>query len=199
MKTVHLIHGFNESHPVQHPNIAVLAPLIKRRGFNVHVHDYGEWDLMATRNNKNLARLIYPSIREGDTLVAFSNGAAIVAHLQAMPMRVATPRIVLIQPALSNKWVPNSYTQSVTVFWNAGDLATVAGKWWRRVTGIFPWRWKEKHHWGEMGHTGYVGSDPRYTQIRTDQPSGDLPAVSGHTHWDDDENRAWREVIANCV
>jgi hypothetical protein len=196
MRTVHLIHGFNETHPLQKPTIAVLAPLIRYRGCNVHVHDYGEWDLVATRNNENIARVIYPSIRDGDTLVGFSNGAALIAHLQKMG--VACPNIVLIQPALSNKWVPNSYCQKVTVFWNPGDKATVAGKWWRRITGIMPWRWKEKHHWGEMGHTGYVGKDKRFTQYDTTGVEN-LPNVSGHSHWDDDENRAWREFIVSKV
>jgi len=198
MQTVHLIHGFNEEHAVQRPNITVLKPLLRSRGYRVRVHDYGEWDLLATRNNYNLARLIFPYITDGDTLIGFSNGAALVAHLQAMG--VCTPNIVLIQPALANTWRPNTMTKKVTVFWNPGDIATVAGKWWRRVTGILPWRWQEKHKWGEMGHTGYVGNDPRYTQYRTDDGSvAEMPEVSGHGRWSAPQNRPWREFIISHV
>jgi hypothetical protein len=198
MQTVHLIHGFNEEHAVQRPNITVLKPLLRSRGYRVRVHDYGEWDLLATRNNKNLARLIFPHVADGDTLIGFSNGAALVAHLQEMG--VCTPNIVLIQPALANTWRPNTMTKKVTVFWNPGDIATVAGKWWRRVTGILPWRWQEKHKWGEMGHTGYVGNDPRYTQYRTDDGSvPKLPEVSGHGRWSAPQNRPWREFIISHV
>lgn len=198
-RTVHLIHGFNEEHPIQKPRISVLAPLIKRRGYDVMIHDYGKLALLETTANDNLARLIYPHVKPGDTLVGFSNGAALIAHLQFMG--VETPNIVLIQPALGNHWVPNPYTQRITVFWNSGDVATVAGKWWHNITGVFPWRWKKgaRHAWGAMGHTGYVGKDKRYVQYRTNSGQLDLPVVSGHTHWDDDENRVWREIITSCV
>lgn len=99
MRTVHLIHGFNEKHPVQKPSVAVLAPSIRARGHAARVHDYGHWDLVATRNNHNLARLIYPQVKPGDTLVGFSNGAAIIDQLQRLGVEAS--RIVLIQPALA--------------------------------------------------------------------------------------------------
>ena len=121
-RTAHLIHGFNEGHKVQRPKIAVLVPLIKARGLNVMIHDYGDWDLIATRNNVCLARLIFPHIKDGDTLVGFSNGAALVAHLEALG--VSAKRVILIQPALANQWTPNAKTRDIVVFWNTGDMAT---------------------------------------------------------------------------
>jgi len=194
MRTIHLIHGFNETHPIQKPSIACLKPMLCHRGFKVMIHDYGKLNLVETTANNNLARLIYPHVADGDTLIGFSNGAAIVAHLQSMGAR--TPKIILIQPALSNTWRPNSSCMSVSVLWNPHDLATLAGKWYRRFTGLMPWRWQDKHHWGEMGHTGYVGGDMRYLQYQTDATE-DMPVVAGHSDWALPKNRDWWELIAN--
>jgi len=202
MKTVHLIHGFNERHKVGEPKIAVLRDAIEKAGHICRVHDYGHWDLVATRNNSNLARLILPSVGMGDTLVGFSNGAALIAHL----CRLGAPvrRIVLIQPALAKKWKPPASVERWAVFHNAGDLATVAGKHWRRVTGVLPWRWQQKHHWGEMGNTGFAGTDDRVVQYATDVDSikvaaGELPKVSGHSAWAHKKNAAWWDFIISHV
>lgn len=193
-KRVHLIHGFNERHKVGEPRISVLKEAIEARGFECRVHDYGHWDLIATRNNSNLARVILPSIKEGDTLIGFSNGAAIIAHL----CRLGAPidKIIFIQPALSKKWAPPKRVKCWTVFYNKGDLATVAGKHWRRVTGVLPWRWQQRHHWGEMGNTGYKGKDTRVIQYRTDKVvSPDLPLVTGHSGWARAKSAKWWEFI----
>ena len=160
------------------------------------VHDYGYWDLVATRNNKNLARLIRGHIEHGDTLVGFSNGAAVIAHLQQM--RVQCPRITLIQPALAKKWTPNAYCDNVQVYWNNSDKATVAGKWWRRATGFLPWRWQERHKWGEMGSTGYVGHDARFHQYDTENTLH-MPVLSGHGTWQKANQYKWQGFIAERI
>lgn len=209
-RTVHLIHGFNEHHKKQRPKMIVLEPLIAALGLNVMIHDYGHWDLVATRNNDNLARLIFPHINEGDTLVGFSNGAAIIAHLERLGVRAK--RIVLIQPALAKTWTPNKFTRSIAVFWNEGDRATIAGKWWRRLTGFLPWRWQDRHNWGEMGNTGYRGYDERYVQYQTDAVGDDAhqqvkhqrhqqvpPKVSGHSTWTKPKSSPWWEIIVSHV
>jgi len=194
MRTVHLIHGFNERHDIQQPKLACLAPWLRNRGLSVMVHDYGHWDLIATRNNENLARLIYPHVRPGDSIIAFSNGAAITAHLQAMD--VVAPKIVFVQPAIKKDWVPNRHCEDITVFWNPGDTATIGGKWYRRATSILPWRWQARHNWGEMGHTGFTGDDDRYVQVQTDDTHG-MPVASGHAAWAKTANRQWRKAIAD--
>ena len=170
----------------------MLVPLLERDGHKVMVHDYGELHLLETTANDNIARLIYPSIRSGDTLVGFSNGAAIISHLQ--DMGVETPRIVLIQPALNNEWVPNKHTERVAVFWNPGDIATKAGKWYRRLTTLFPWNWRKPHRWGEMGSTGYVGKDKRFVQYNTK-----TYGVAGHSDWSLPANLVLRELIVSYV
>lgn len=199
MRTVHLIHGFNERHKVQQPRLCVLIDDIKKRKLNYMVHDYGHWDLVATRNNANIARLIYPHVKPGDTLVGFSNGAAIIAHL--LRLGVEVDKLVLIQPALSKKWTPPVSVSQVTVFYNEGDLATIAGKWWRRATGFLPWRWQDRHNWGEMGHTGYTGKDERFFQYKTDNASvahhASAPEVSGHGSWTHKKNAAWWKVMVS--
>lgn len=210
MRTIHLIHGFNEHHKLQRPKITVLKKLIESKGLPVMIHDYGTWDLVATRNNDNLARLIYPHVKDGDTLVGFSNGAALIAHLERLGVRAK--RIVLIQPALAKTWTPNHFTRNITVFWNTGDRATIAGKWWRRLTGFLPWRWQDRHNWGEMGNTGYTGTDDRYIQYRTDATGDDAhqqlvhqenqqlpPKASGHSAWTRPRNAAWWEIIVSHV
>lgn len=209
-RTVHLIHGFRERHKVQRPKMIVLKSLIEAKGLQVMVHDYGFFDLVATRNNENIARLIYPHVKDGDTLVGFSNGAALIAHLERLGVRAK--RIVLIQPALAKTWTPNHFARNITVFWNTGDRATIAGKWWRRLTGLLPWRWQDRHNWGEMGHTGYTGNDDRYIQYQTDATADDakrqqqqhknqvlLPNASGHGAWAKHKNAAWWEIIVSHV
>ena len=205
MRTVHLIHGFNERHKLQRPKLIVLGDELQGRGFDVRVHDYGHWDLVATRNNSNLARLIFPSIEDGDTLIGFSNGAALIAHL--LRLGAKPKRVVLIQPALGKRWKPPACVKHITVFHNEGDMATVAGKWWRRATSLLPWRWQEKHNWGEMGHTGYIGDDKRFVQYKTDEPSRshvtdewsrlDLPKARGHSGWSYRKNAAWWKIIVS--
>lgn len=198
MKAVHLIHGFNEDHQLGQPSVLILKDWLMDRGLSVMVHDYGHWDLIATRNNENVARLIYPHVRPGDTLVGYSNGAAIIAWLESFGVQAS--RITLIQPALKNTWTPNKYCDQVNVYWNPGDKATIAGKWWRRVTSVFPWRWQSRHNWGEMGHTGYRGPSAKYTNYQTDamQQAG-MPKASGHSGWRKAENRKWRKFIADRV
>ena len=194
--TVHLIHGFNEHHGPGKPKIRILESFLSRRQHRVLTHDYGDWDLVATRNNKNLARLILPHIEKGDSVIAFSNGAAITAHLCMLGAEL--DRIVLIQPALSKKWIAPLGVKEITVFWNEGDNATVGGKWYRRVTGLLPWRWQERHKWGEMGHTGFTGNDERYLQFDTEHSHRlDLPVVSGHSAWAKPEYHEWHEFITS--
>jgi len=204
-KTVHLIHGFNENHPLQAPKITRLVPSLTDLGYRVRIHDYGHWDLVAVRNNANLARLIYPSVKPGDTLVGFSNGAALVARLVALGVQPG--RIVLIQPALGNKWEPpaDCKVEKVTVFWNPKDNITTVGKWWGRVTDLMPWRWKNPHGWGEMGDTGYLGSSPLFEQFNTLEPEKvasryqQIPnPASGHSGWQKPESSGWWKLIADC-
>ena len=194
MKTVHLIHGFREDHPVGQPNMAILRDAILARGHRVLIHDYGKLGLLETSANDNMARLIFPLVRRGDTLVGFSNGCAIIAHLEEM--MCSARKLVFIQPALRNDWTPNAYCDRVTVFWNAGDKATVAGKWWRRISNLF--RWKNKHKWGEMGHTGYIGEDRRYRQYRTDKHAGH-DVILGHSAWDDKVRPVWHKLMINAM
>lgn len=209
-RCVHLIHGFNERHKIQRPKIICLKPKIEKLGLPVMVHDYGHWDLVATRNNDNLARLIFPHVKDGDTLVGFSNGAAVIAHLERLGVKAK--RVVLIQPALAKTWTPNEYTRNITVFWNTGDNITVIGKWWTRLTGFLPWRWQDRHNWGEMGDTGYTGIDERYVQYQTDAAADDaqqkhlhhlhhfsLPKCAGHSTWTKPKNSAWWDVMVSHV
>ena len=194
--TTHLIHGFNELHPPGHPRMECLKLELHRHGHDVMTHDYGHWDLVATRNNKNIARCIKVHVKPGDTLVGFSNGAAIIAHLQQM--KVNCPRITLIQPALSKKWIPNLYCDNINVYWNHGDKATQLGKWWRRVTNVMPWRWQEHHKWGEMGHKGYTGHDTRFIQFDTEN-TPNMPVCSGHGTWQKAQHYKWQDFIAKTI
>ena len=195
---IHLIHGFRELHPIGDPRIAtVLKNKLVRRGEAVMVHDYGYLGLVGVKSNRNLARLIRPHVQPGDTLVGFSNGAAIIAHLQTMK-GIICPKIVLIQPALSQKWTPNKHCDRIVVYYNKGDKATVAGKWWRRLINVLPWRWQARHMWGEMGHDGYTGDDPRYAQYDTENTPR-MPELSGHGTWQHAKSTTWQDFIVNRI
>lgn len=203
---IHLIHGFNENHKIGNPKIIRLEPLLHQRGFEVTVHDYGNLDLVAVRNNENLARLIFPQVKKGDSIIAFSNGCAIAARLA----RWGAPfkSMVFIQPALYSKWELPSHIDKLDVIWNEHDWPTGAVKYWRQFTGLFPWRWSRKRRamWGDMGRVGYKGLyDSRIINHNSDSKPdskpglsfNSLPPVKGHTAWQ--ESDQWLRFIAGRV
>ncbi len=204
MRTVHFIHGFNERHRFGNPRIAAVAKQlndIADENIGIMIHDYGRWDLVATRNNENIARLIASTVNDGDILVGFSNGCAVIARICKI---IDKPdALVFIQPALKKGWRAPKFIKRVVVFWNPYDVVTVAGKWWRRAANLLPWNWKKdkQHLWGEMGHKGYTGKDDRYIQyntVNTKLSNGTImPKAKGHDGWR--KSKEWIDFIASEI
>lgn len=95
------------------------------------------------------------------TVVAYSNGCW--TAVQALELGYRIDHLVLISPALhKNRAFPEKHLKRVDVYYSPNDRAVLAGKFYRIVNSLLPWRWFKPHHgWGAMGRFGYGGKDER--------------------------------------
>ena len=124
--------------------------------------DYG-YVLIPISNNK-AANAVIKSLEDipskcPTTIVAYSNGCW--ASVQAAERGFHVDHLILINPALNKKHEFPGDILRVDVYYSPTDNVTRLGKWYSKIVNILPWRWTEKHDWGEMGKTGYIGNDPR--------------------------------------
>jgi hypothetical protein len=166
--------------PVGTAGLLKLVPYFRQAGFDVRVPDYGLITAVETRiANPLIVRTLTPYVEPGDLYIGHSNGCAIGYDLMNAGARLAGA--VLINAALRRdiKLVAPSW---VDVYYNEGDTATVAAVAAARLGLADP-------VWGDMGHAGYLGTDPSIVNIDCGKKSKglatlrgteDLPAVSGH-------------------
>lgn len=137
------------------------------RGLDVAEVDYG-YILIPVTNKLAVTALckmldrIPPNTRI--VVIGYSNGAW--AAIQAAEIGYRIDHLVMISPALHVKHAIPETTGRVSVFYSDGDVATLAGKYYRAFINIFPWRWKTPHQFGAMGKFGYLGNDSRVTNIK---------------------------------
>lgn len=128
----------------------------------VDLVDYG-YVLIPTTNSKATGSVIaaIESTPWGSplTIVAYSNGCWATAI--AMDKGYPADHLVLINPALNQKYVFPTHVKRIDVYYSPNDYATWLGKWYRRIVNLMPWRWDSPHGWGAMGQVGYTGDDPR--------------------------------------
>ena len=183
---IHLIHGIRTEGPV---SIGRLAPYLPSP---VAYPDYGWIEELETRIvNPVIVGALKPYIGASDILVCHSNGCAIAYELlrQGVPAKGA----VFINPALDDDIDrPNDVIQWIDVYSNKGDYATEAARIGAAIGLVDP-------EWGEMGHSGYTGTDPVFHNIYCDQMPN-LPKVSGHGDIFLTENlSAWGPYIASRI
>lgn len=126
----------------------------------------------ARRMNPDTARrlknfIIYYRERGYTTVVtAHSNGNTILRmcydHYEVSP-----DIAVCIQPALPSDIHPSPDAKHTTVYWNPEDRVVKFGRILTWITSLFSEEWAAARNWGEMGRTGYTGSELNIESINT--------------------------------
>lgn len=163
---VHFIHGIHAS---RKPATRQLAYFFRELGFDVVVHSYG-WALALPRLfgdwlNERRAKAIAKTIRDGDVVVAHSNGCTIAHMIQKSHRRLFAA--ILMQPALDND-VAFTGTDRVLVVFNEKDNVVEHSRLARFSS------------WGNMGRVGYKGEATNVEQWDALAPPNSLPPYSGH-------------------
>jgi len=112
-----------------------------------------------------------PYIGPNDVLVCHSNGCAVAYDLMNAGVKMAGA--VFINGALKQNIIRPAGVGWIDVYWNEGDDITEAAK-IGAALGI------DDPVWGEMGHAGYLGDDPRISNINCGATAGQ-PHLSGHS------------------
>lgn len=169
MKVVKLVHGIRALNKGL-GTMRGLRDVLRARGREAKIVEYGY--VLVPVTNRKAVSAVMAGVEPGDTVVAYSNGAW--ASVQAAELGKQMTHLVLVSPALHKGHAFPDHIHRIDVFYDPDDVPTRLAKWWRKFTGIFPWRWGSPHGWGEMGRTGYSGTDPRVRNHR-------LPKNTGHT------------------
>lgn len=138
--------------------------------------DYGYVLAAETRRiNPMVVGLLKPYVDTGDVLIGHSNGCAVIYELlqELVKTSVKVRGVVFINAALSERIELPAAVDWCDVYYNNGDSITEVAK-------IAAWIGSAPRCWGEMGHAGYVGGDPRVTNIDCGNTDG-LPKVNGHS------------------
>ena len=182
IKLVHGIRSLNKGKKT----MSGLRDVLRARGHRtVQIVAYGY--VLVPLTNSRAINAVMESVEPGDVVVGYSNGAW--AAVQAAEMGLRIRHLVLVSPALHKSHAFPENVDRIDVLYDPDDTPTRIAKWWRKLTGIFPWRWRNPHGWGEMGRTGYVGNDSRVFNTR-------LPKGTGHG-WFADADAIVR--VANAV
>lgn len=166
---VHLIHGI---HTEPNSPVKELIPYLVKEGFDVRYPEYGYELAVETRLlNPMIEGILLPYIEEGDILIGHSNGCALAYHL----MQQGAPAVgaVFINGALETSIVRPGTCKWIDVYCNSGDTVTELAKWGAHY-GL------ADNVWGELGHLGYIGKDPKIQTLHCDTTSGE-PVVMGHS------------------
>lgn len=181
--TIHLIHGI---HTQGEAPIQGLIPYLP--GYDVRYPDYGWISGIETRLvNSIIVGSLKPYVADGDIIIAHSNGCAIAYEL--MRMGAALAGAIFINAALEQNITRFKWVSWIDVYFNAGDQITEVAKIAAEI-GVTDLQW------GDMGHAGYVGTDPKITNIDCGRTSG-MPVVSGHSDFFTPEHLAsWGPYLA---
>jgi hypothetical protein len=183
---IHFLHGIRTGARTE---VKGLIPYLMGAGFDVAYPDYGyELELETRFVNPMIVGSILPYIKPGDILVGHSNGCALILDL--LDAGAPATRLALINPALETCPVFPERIIAVDVYFNPGDTITEAAAIAERLGWV-------DHVWGEMGHAGYQGSDPRVENINCGQQTL-LPSVHGHSDiFTPDKLKDWGPYIAH--
>lgn len=165
--TIHLIHGIHtQGKSVVEGLIPFLIP------WAVKYPDYGYILGLETRfANPLIVGTLMPYIEPDDVFICHSNGCAIAYEIMGRGVKVAGA--IFINAALEQRITRPKGCPWIRVYYNPGDTITEIAQIGARlgVTDL---------GWGEMGHAGYVGSDPMIINTNCGATT-DMPVVSGHS------------------
>ena len=143
-----LVHGFNV-HDKGKGSIDRLEPYLKAKDFKVQQFDYGWVFLLGVRfKTRRHARRLAAMSRAGDVAIGHSNGCNLIVEAAWRGARFK--RVVFINPALDANTDLPPQIERCDVWHSPSDMAVRFAR--------FLWF----HPWGQMGATGYVGTDKRF-------------------------------------
>ena len=155
----HLVHGFNVK-DCGAKTIDRLIPYLNYDEVSVVQHDYGHLNIWGVlRKNKYIAEDMAPKLHKLDVAIGHSNGCAIL--VKSLQQGAKVDKLILIAAALDKNYEFPEGVNEIHVFYSENDKTVVMAKWLRKL--VF---WRNTFLWGEMGHTGYKGNDPRVTNHR---------------------------------
>lgn len=146
-KKVKLVHGFNVFDDGENTIDRLVEPL-EGKGYEVDStgEDYGWTGLLLVYlfNGKRASHLV-DNYKEGEIVIAHSNGCAITAR--AIDKGLPVKHVIFIHPALDDKWEPlkDSTVERIDVYYSERDVATKAADFLERLPGVL---------WGNMGTIG---------------------------------------------
>ena len=182
---IHFIHGILT---VPTSPVDGILPYLGVAG-EVRFPDYGyELAIDVRHVNPMIVGALLPYIQLGDIIVGHSNGCAIASEL--VQRGAPADYLVLINGALNNDIGFPASVKRVDVYWNPGDTITKAAELGERFGLVDP-------SWGDMGHEGYRGNDPRVTNFNCGATAG-MPVVYGHSDFFTPEKlKEWGPFLAS--
>jgi hypothetical protein len=165
MSKVTLVHGFWDNNG--HRTTDLLTPFFKDKQFEVEEFDYGFTGLLGVRLlNDRRAGELAERTRAETIGVGHSNGCAILQ--KASFLGAPFSQLVFINPALDADAGVGTQVKRIHVWHSPSDLPV-------RFANTFI-----SHPWGEMGATGYKGTDPRFINYNKEDDFD----VSSQSHLD---------------
>jgi len=154
-----LVHGFNVRDHGE-GTIGRFRPFLISRGWDNIMFKMGWMGFLRVylHNKKHARRLAAAASnakKAGNATViavGHSNGCAII-HMATTQFNAPIDRICYINPALEKDKVPGGLVGQIDVWYSPSDRSVKLAKYLPR------------HLWGEMGSTGYVGDDLRFTNF----------------------------------
>lgn len=141
-----------------------LLQSLKEKGIKAKIVSYGY--VLIPITNKHAVKQTKKAIDKLPkdtrlTLVGYSNGGWTAVQIAEMGYHV--DHLVLISPALYAYHEIPKHVKTVDVFHCNEDMVLTLAKWYRVVNRLLPWRWFNKHEWGEAGRVGLLQDDDRIT------------------------------------
>lgn len=164
MSTVFLIHGIRAKDKGKASMKSLLMSLNRRGITKARIVSYGY--VLIPITNKHAVKQTIKAIEELPegtrlTLVGYSNGGWTAVQVAEMGYRV--DHLVLISPALYAYHEIPRHVKTVDVFHCNEDMVLTLAKWYRWLNRLLPWRWFNRHEWGEAGRVGLLQDDDRIT------------------------------------
>ena len=167
--TVHLIHGI---HTEPTSPVKGLVPHLVAAGWKVRYPEYGyELALETKIINQMISGTIAAYVEPGDILIGHSNGCALAYAIMQTGIKVGGA--VFINGALENNFPRPPGCPWIDVYFNQGDEITRAAQLGEELGIVTP-------IWGELGHSGYVGTDSLVASIDCFR-TPDMPVIDGHS------------------
>jgi hypothetical protein len=171
---IHFCHGIHTS--FDNPTVEALVPYLEKTGIQVMNPRYGAIASFETpRINPIVVGMMKPYVETGDILLGHSNGAEIIYDLahELAKQSVIPLGLIFINAALEQRITVPAGIGWFTALYNEDDTIT-------EVAAIAAWLGTAPRTWGQMGHGGYIGTDPRGENVDCKHTAGE-PPVMGHS------------------